>query len=580
MLRALKEDQKHQWKDHLNNLMFAYNSTVHKTTGYSPFFLCYGRESRIPLDCILPIETNKTTRKTYDRFVKDWKSSMKDAFQVVSQQVEKAGAANKRRYDKTMNAVPISIGDRVLVRNLVERGGTGKLRSWWEQKFYEVVDIHDLVPVYTVRPLEGGETKTLHRNMIMQVNKMPLDTFEQVPANDSGAEAEPQAAPEVARETAREAARETPAPRRKLRKTRARLNRESALAKARAKSAETESDSDVDIVVLGPEAEGVETQPSVPADVTMPPLESESDVDVDMELLSDPGLVEFDDADNSANEELENPIIISPSSTDEVVEIEPVNAQSEVPVEIELDTTREPQFESEPGTRTEDLIGSEPVDPVGDVSLGEGGQSSINPPSRRNTERLEDLDTVASGENSEQEILNRDEDSEFFLPVSDSNEVRHSSPKQSETANDSLETLGEGSQNENGRNENNDEGAVTVVQSESMSSVEQTFLGFESGNETIIEVGPDTSGNIPEGRNSDLEVNPESEAQGSSDYVTADEEPSNLSQSGTGSSSEAPTQRKSNRVRKMKKILTYESDFQPRIKRYGSVGLYCISLAH
>ena len=52
MLKALTEKQKSRWKEHLPNLMFAYNSTVHKTTGYSPFFIVFGRESRLPMDCI------------------------------------------------------------------------------------------------------------------------------------------------------------------------------------------------------------------------------------------------------------------------------------------------------------------------------------------------------------------------------------------------------------------------------------------------------------------------------------------------------------------------------------------------
>ena len=44
---------------------------------------------------------------------------------------------------------------------------------------YEVVDVHELVPVYTVRPIDGGTTKVLHRNMLMLANRMPENTFGQ-----------------------------------------------------------------------------------------------------------------------------------------------------------------------------------------------------------------------------------------------------------------------------------------------------------------------------------------------------------------------------------------------------------------
>ncbi len=178
MLKALTEKQKSKWKEHLPNLMFAYNSTIHKSTGYSPFYLVFGRESRLPIDCILPLAPHKTTRKTYDKFVKEWKESMRDAYQIVGQNIEKAGKANKKRYDGKVKSVLITIGDKVLVRN-TEKGGTGKMRSYWEQKIYTVTKIHELVPVYTIRPIDGGIEKTVHRNMLMKVSNMPDNTFGQ-----------------------------------------------------------------------------------------------------------------------------------------------------------------------------------------------------------------------------------------------------------------------------------------------------------------------------------------------------------------------------------------------------------------
>ena len=179
MLRSIPEDQKNRWKDHLSNLMFAYNSTVHKSTGYSPFFLVFGRESRLPIDTIMPLEPFKTTKKSYDKFVKDWKNSLKEAYQIANQHQQTSAAANKNRYDKRVKGVAIEVGDKVLVRNLTPRGGTGKLRSWWEHKIYAVVHKRNLVPVYTIRPIDGGKCRTVHRNLLMKVDDLPGDIFGQ-----------------------------------------------------------------------------------------------------------------------------------------------------------------------------------------------------------------------------------------------------------------------------------------------------------------------------------------------------------------------------------------------------------------
>ena len=110
---------------------------------------------------------------------------MKSAFQLAYQHSGQAGASNKRRYDAKANTASIGVGDRVLVRNMSERGGAWKLRCWWEQKIYVVVSVRDLVPVYTIRPIDSRKTKTVHRNMLLCVNDMPLDTFNQVPVKQT-----------------------------------------------------------------------------------------------------------------------------------------------------------------------------------------------------------------------------------------------------------------------------------------------------------------------------------------------------------------------------------------------------------
>jgi hypothetical protein len=65
----------------------------------------------------------------------------------------------------------------VLIRNVKERGGPGKLRSYWEDKVYKIVrQKSNEIPVYEVIPESGGEkTRVLHRNMLFPCTYLPVE---------------------------------------------------------------------------------------------------------------------------------------------------------------------------------------------------------------------------------------------------------------------------------------------------------------------------------------------------------------------------------------------------------------------
>ena len=91
MLKSLEEKEKKQWKDHLDKLAFAYNVTVHKTTGYSPFFLLFGRNPGLPIDTMFAaVGEEKLKRKTHEQYASEWQKSMQQAFEIVREHSSKS----------------------------------------------------------------------------------------------------------------------------------------------------------------------------------------------------------------------------------------------------------------------------------------------------------------------------------------------------------------------------------------------------------------------------------------------------------------------------------------------------------
>ena len=179
MLKTLSDRGKKDWKSYLPKLSFAYNATINKTTKFSPFKLMFGREGRLPVDFMFEgTDREKLKDRSYEDFVQKWGESMEEACQVARANMGKVAEWNKKNYDRKAGAQEISIGDRVLMQNCREKGGTGKLRSYWEESIFEVVEKRADAPVYRIRNIhKEKDERVVHRNLLMQCNQLPEDVF-------------------------------------------------------------------------------------------------------------------------------------------------------------------------------------------------------------------------------------------------------------------------------------------------------------------------------------------------------------------------------------------------------------------
>lgn len=155
MLKTLTQREKANWKESLNKLIYAYNCTRSEVIGFSPFFLLFRKAPRLPTDLLFQL-TPETGTSDHQQCMKKWKSGMQEAYELTRENARRSVERGKRNHDNKVRSSVLEEGDHVLVRNMTLRGGTGKLRSHWEDSIYKVVRlVNKDLPIYEVVPEQG-----------------------------------------------------------------------------------------------------------------------------------------------------------------------------------------------------------------------------------------------------------------------------------------------------------------------------------------------------------------------------------------------------------------------------------------
>jgi transposase InsO family protein len=167
MLRTLENDEKQDWKSHIARLVHAFNCTPHSVTGFSPYFLMFGRQPRLPLDTLL--NHREEDYEDIADFAGKVRRKLREAYEAAAVANRAASKSQKRYYDSRTRGIMPEVGDLVLVRKLGLKG-KHKLADRWESDVYKIVSHDPNAPVYTVVKENGtGKTKVLHRNHIMPI---------------------------------------------------------------------------------------------------------------------------------------------------------------------------------------------------------------------------------------------------------------------------------------------------------------------------------------------------------------------------------------------------------------------------
>ena len=173
MIGTLEVDEKESWQDWVATLTFAYNCTRCELTGFSPYYLMFGRVPRLPIDIKYRVTQPQLMEKSRQNYAHKMRAKLNWAFKVAKETNDREAMHQKQYYDRRIHCQKLLPGDLMLVK---QKGSSGNYKTddKWELNPYRVLEqMSDpkgkLTPVFRIEEVVkvGAPClRTLHRNML------------------------------------------------------------------------------------------------------------------------------------------------------------------------------------------------------------------------------------------------------------------------------------------------------------------------------------------------------------------------------------------------------------------------------
>lgn len=177
MIACFVNEHQNNWDELLTFLAFAYNSSTHATTNFTPYEIVYGRPPKIPIDLIVQENDSfggegddihsYSENQEVNFYVKELKEKFRSVYKCVQENTNSKVEKSKLYYDRNLKPMDYKKGDLVLLNiPKIKPGLSKKLAPKWEGPF-EILE--RVGPVnYKIKKVNHAKAKVklVHHNRL------------------------------------------------------------------------------------------------------------------------------------------------------------------------------------------------------------------------------------------------------------------------------------------------------------------------------------------------------------------------------------------------------------------------------
>ena len=158
------------WDLELGQCLMAYRSDVQFSTGYTSYYLLYGKEMRIPLDIMYRPPGTEQTRTEY---VRKLRTSLQDAYVTVREKLQLAHQRQKDYYDRRTHGERFKPGVSVWILSpVIQKGVAPKFHKPWTGPFKVTKRVYDVT--YKILDVGCNPKKIVHIDRLKKSTVKPL----------------------------------------------------------------------------------------------------------------------------------------------------------------------------------------------------------------------------------------------------------------------------------------------------------------------------------------------------------------------------------------------------------------------